>query len=243
MTPQFECFFSPPNMAFIDIEVNTSSPNQHTNCRTPRLTEDGVWSHEIGHGYGYAHFDDWLSTMNTFSPDVTSCRPNFSVRPSSDAQQGHDNHPRYGLPAAVDVGGTPLIAAGCNIASSPSCVTAPVVITTVPASATTVSGNVPFTSMNMRDAWPSGSITVNLWLSKNHVLDSGDVFLSQWFLSPTFAGAIYEYTLPITFNPQVIPLGDLWTVLVQFDPNNDFAEFDETDNVTDTNIQFRRMSM
>lgn len=206
-------------------------------CAFPVYSVEGTWVHEVGHNYGYDHFDDWLSTMNTSTVDITSCRSDRRLRPSSDAQQGHDMHPRYGLPAAVDVGGTPIVQ-NCPI-STPGCVVNPA--TTISVGSGTVNTSVAFTSMNMRDAWTQSSIRVRVWISSNSTLGTGDFTVGDWFLSTAQAGAIYPYTLNFSFTGSSIPLGQTWCTLIQWDPTSDGAEFDETDNITDTGICFHRI--
>ena len=69
----------------IDIEVNSRALRlRRSSCGTGTYSQEGTWIHELGHAYGYDHFDDWLSTMNTLQPDVSSCRGDWSERPSSD---------------------------------------------------------------------------------------------------------------------------------------------------------------
>ncbi len=134
---------------------------------------------------------NWLSTMNTFQPDVSSCRSDKRVRPSSDARQAHDDH--YGLPTAYDVGGTSLIQTG-TIGSGLGAGTS------LPSVSRTVSGtdwvtqSVSITSMNMRSAWPTSSIPVRLVLSQNRALDASDVNVGDFTLGNLQAGAIYAYS-------------------------------------------------
>jgi hypothetical protein len=232
-------FFGAPDIQKMDIEVFTGNPDGYSNCRNPTFTEDGTWVHEIGHDYGYAHFDDWLSSMNTSQPDVTSCRSDRRVRPSSDSQQQHAN--RYGLPAAVDLGGSPLIQTcaltGAGCASSPGSTTFIAPLAVPP----TVNRTIQFTSMNMRDAVPGGSYRVRLLLSADDVVNAGDNNVGDWTIFDTFPGAIYPYSLPVSFNASLIPVGTTKCVLVQWDPLSSVAEHDESDNVTDTRYCFTRL--
>jgi hypothetical protein len=238
MTPSVDCgFFGDPKLYSFDIEVNSTQVDKHPDCKTAMFTEDGTWIHELGHAYGQGHFDDWLSTMNTSQVDITSCRNDRSARPSSDAQQAQDNHYRQGLPPAVDVGGSAItVPAGCSLAAS-GCATSEG--TTRFVSTGTFNGNVKFTSMNMRDAW-NGSIPVQIFLSQNNFIDSGDIFVGEWLLSPTFAGAIYQYDIGFSFSGSSLVAGVSYCALVRWDPRNDMNEFDESDNVLDTKFCFRR---
>jgi hypothetical protein len=229
-------FFGAPDIQAMDIEVFTGNLDGQSSCRSPTFTEDGTWVHEIGHDYGYAHFDDFLSTMNTSTPDVTSCRADRRVRPSSDAQQGHAA--RYGLPSAWDVGGSPMIQTGALTGGG---VSIPGSTIYIAPGTTTVTANVQFTSMNMRGAWPSATIPVTLWLSSDNFVNGGDNRLVDTGLWETFAGAIYPYTVGVSFNASAIPVGTQKCVLVHWDANGTTSEYDESDNVTDTNFCFYRL--
>ncbi|AUX43354.1 uncharacterized protein SOCE26_048020 [Sorangium cellulosum] len=243
MTPQVNCgFFGAPDITALDIEVNSSQFSKHINCRYSEVTQDGTWVHELGHAYGQAHFDDWLSTMNSYQNDISSCREDRAMRPSSDAQHGQKHHPLYGgLPAGVDVGGTATSGAGCNLATQAYCAHAPGWTVNIPAGATTFTGSVHYTSMNMRDAFPGGHIPVAVWLSADNYVSAGDARVLNIAQFDTFGGAIYEYEFNFAFNPAVIPVGQTWCALVQWDPDRAVAEVDESDNVIDTNYCFRRL--
>jgi hypothetical protein len=230
-------FFGRPDATTMDIEVNAWTLDRAPRCRATGYTEDGTWVHELGHPYGYAHFDDWLSTMNTSTPDVTSCRSDRAVRPSSDAQHGH--HAIYGLPDARDAGGSPLVQA-CALSNS-ACATTPGSTVYIPVGSGWQTASVQFTSMNMRNAWPYSTIPVTVWLSSDDFVNGGDNRILDVGLNETFGGAIYAYTLNIGFSPSLIPVGTTKCVLVQWDANGTVSEYDESDNVTDTNFCFYRL--
>jgi len=152
------------------------------------------------------------------------------------------NHPRYGLPSAVDVGGTAMTTIpGCVLANS-DCIESPGSTVEVSPLATSVSFTLKYTSMNMRDAWPNSSIPVAVWFSRDSRVDGSDVRAFNISQGNTFAGAIYTYSVNLTFNPWFIPNGEneTWCVLLKWDPDNTVAEYDETDNVTDTQYCFHR---
>lgn len=235
---------SDPRVKELDIEVNSSAPISHAACETALLTQAGTWSHEAGHGYGQDHFNDWLSTMNSSQPDVTSCRDDRHVRPSSDAQQGQKNHYHQGLGAAVDLGGTALIVpAGCALSGS-SCATTNQFLTTVnslPAPGNTTT-QIKFTSMNMRDSTPDGQVHMRILLSKDNIADNSDVWVYTGDLTPGFGGAIYPYSIPITVNASSLQINQKYCALIQWDWAGNVSEADESDNVTPTSQCFIRFN-
>lgn len=233
---RFACVAGDSTFTEIDLYQN-SSTGTTTTCAAGAITRRGTWVHEMGHAYGWAHFDSWLSTMNTITPDITSCRADHSVRPSSDAQQGQAMW--YGWPADVDVGSTPVEQTGSLIGGAGWEVQDDFVM--ISGSQTFISHPVTFTHMNMRDAWPSSSIKVAFYLSTNRTLDASDTRLNSVYLNDTFAGAIYPYTVNVYIYPQTqLPLYQRRWILVVSDPDNDHSEYDEGDNVTDTKVSFIR---
>lgn len=228
-----------PIIEEIDIASWTGGVNSVTECAHGQATFNETWVHELGHAYGYDHFDDWSSTMNTSTPDVTSCTPNRLARPSSDAQQGHDA--LYGLVDAYDYGSTPMVQTG----SIPSTgLTLPASLTTYPlGTSTNRSVMLDMTRMNMRDAWPNATVNYRVYLSSDHVLSGDDVFIADQSIgSGLFAGAIYRMTPTVTFIPSVVLApGATKCFLIKWDAwGSAVSEVREDDNVMDTDICVKR---
>jgi hypothetical protein len=128
--------------------------------------------------------------MNSWAPDITSCTPSRFARPSSDAQQGFKSI--YGLPAAVDVGITPIIQTGSLLSGGWSVQNSTHLVSR---DRTSLAFPIKFTFMNMRDAWPHATVRVAFYLPNNATLSSDDTRLNSTSLTATFAGAIDPYTL------------------------------------------------
>lgn len=227
--------------SYYDIHVTSYYADLPPDCSSALVTENGSWIHEAGHLYGWWHFDDYLSTMNTFAPDTTSCRSDRLARPSSDAQQGQDAW--YGWPAAKDVGISPLVQTGVLNGMGggwhrPSATYA------VSNGSTSLSYPIKFTFMNMRDSWGT-SQRVAFYLSNDKLLNAGDTRLNTVTL-PTGSqaqGAISAYTYNAQISPQThLPVNVLRCIIVVADPDNQVTETEEYDNATDTKYCFYRMA-
>lgn len=228
-----------PYINEVDAEVNSSTndplPSQ---CAHGGWTFAGTWVHEIGHTYGFDHFDDWLSTMNSVAPDVTSCLPSRLVRPSSDAQQGYGA--LYGMPAAYDYGSTPMVQTGSLAMGNWSLPN--FTITYARSFSGTSDVQLDLTRMNMRSAWPNATIFYRVFLSTDAVLSSDDVFVTEQSVNTgLFAGAIYRFQPTVTIAPSVhLAPGQEKCFIVQWDTAAPVAEAREDDNVMDTKICVRR---
>lgn len=222
-----------------DIFVTSEYDDLPPHCSTGNVTENGTWLHEAGHVYGWDHFDDWLSTMNTFTPDITSCRPDRYARPSSDAQQGQALW--YGWPAAVDVGVSPIVQNGPLLGGGSGALL-PASYYVVANGASSFQFTVKYTHMNMRNAWPNSTHQVAFYLSNDAIFDSSDTLLNVRNIGGTFAGAIYPHDTLVTIVPQTqLPVGVSRCIIIRTDPNNLVAEKDENDNATDTQFCFLRL--
>lgn len=222
-----------------DIFVTSQYANLPANCSTGTVTENGTWVHEAGHVYGWDHFDDWLSTMNTFTPDITSCRTDRYARPSSDAQQGQALW--YNWPAAYDVGITPIIQTG-PLTGGGAGAHLPVSVYAVANGNSYFSFPIQYTHMNMRDAWPYSVHYLGFYLSNDAFLDGSDTLLNVRSIGGVFAGAIYPHSTSVDIYPQTqLPVGVLRCIIVRTDHYNLVTEKDENDNATDTKICFYRL--
>lgn len=233
-----------PCVEEFDIELGTSQTSmRQTSCRDVPYTREGTWSHETGHAYQLDHFDDWISTMNTSQDDLTTCRADHSVRPSSDAQQGLVNQPEYPMPSALDVGGSNAFQiAGCGLANTDCYTRDQVTVNVNSYTPSPHSNTVRFTSMNLRNALPTNNLRVRLRMQprSTETVGATGFDLGDWILGPAHAGAVYDYNIGYSFNISQLPVGVEYCVMVIFDPLGSLSEFDETDNVLPTAKCFRR---
>lgn len=221
----------------VDVEASTHpglTKIARTSCALPSVTQEGTMVHELGHGYGFWHFDDWLSTMNTFNWDVGTCVYDGSLpqafrrpqKPSSDTiQQVLD---LYTGTTHWDVGGTTVVQQ-CALTTF-GCATSVGISVVLPVNAGWMNGTIRFTSQNLREAWPSPSIPLKIWLSKGSRLSATSIPVKSFSVGPSFAGAIYPYLINFQFDASVLPVGEKYCVIVQWDPNNTVSEKDESDN-------------
>jgi hypothetical protein len=234
-------FLGTPYYDQIDVDVWTGGVNSVSECAHGQQTFNGTWLHELGHGYGFGHFDDWPSTMNTSDMDVTSCTSTRLARPSSDAQQGMDF--LYGIAAAYDYGSTPVIQPGGSILVDP--LELPASLTTYPLNTNTSrSVTLDMTRMNMRDAWLNATVNYRIVLSTDRVWSADDVFVADqsvnWGL---FAGAIYRHQPTVSFIPTVVlSPGQTKCFLIKWDAwgGTPVTEAREDDNVMDMDICVKR---
>lgn len=215
------------------ISTTTVSVPSIANCSLWTNYLDNVMVHELGHAWGFGHFDDWLSTMNTFQPKlISSCRSDGRQRPSSDAQQGHAAY--NGAFAAVDVGGAAIVQNFAPLtAGGGSSIPSWGIQATPPSSWHWYW--IDFTYMNMRNAWPQSSVSARVVLSDDLVVDASDTVVWTGAITSVFPGAIYQYSVQIAVPPNAVPAGTSRKILVQFDYTNSAQEWDETDNVIKTN--------
>ncbi len=226
----------------IDLEVASGLSQPPAFCAHGLATYDGTWIHEVGHGYQFDHFDDWLSTMNSNTPDITSCTPTRVARASSDAQQGMAA--LYGLPAGFDYGSSPIVQTG-TLSTTGGGWWLPGYVRTFPATTTNThfSATVDVTRMNMRDAWPTGTgnVRMEVWLSSDRTFSSSaDRLIATTIISTGLhAGAIYPYKPTITFLTSLLAPGEIKWVIVRWSTPG-VAEVREDDNVMDTGIRYWR---
>jgi len=217
-------------------------------------TEVSTLIHELGHGYGYAHLDGWLSPMNANAPFITDCElgtgtgAGFSMWtiPSAAGVQCHDI--LYGIPAGVDLALTPFFtpASGCagNV-NLPGCKTIDVVdhpafTVPYPASRLFITN---FSTLNNLDA-VVGPVRFRFLLSTDRTVSAGDTIVADFTSSTGFTqGATTRRTFLFSVSPAAdLPLvNTFYNFLVQIDPLNVIAETRETNNVIDTGLRFRRL--
>jgi hypothetical protein len=214
-------------------------------------TETNVFTHELGHAYGYAHFGGWLSNMNT----AQGARPvgcelgtagagevSMWTVPSAHTQQCHDLTYGVGTPSDLDMGVTPLFQeSDCDLTMSDCTSTSAI-----------SNGHTPidraenwvlrYTTMMNRGA-ASDYVVVYTYLSRDRVVDGGDLIVDS-YSAPAIewtAGATIRRVRTITVQPGNLPVPNTpYYVLVRVDADGYFAETRETNNVTDLGISFYR---
>ena len=213
-------------------------------CAHDRQTQAGVMVHELGHAYGYNHWFDWLSQMNTGQADALNCETpvtgattSMALTPDALSSQCHDI--QYGLAPGVDFGGTPvrqvcaLTSSGCSrVLDSTTVLAEDAVLALV---------TVEFTTFSNRDTF-SGAVPYRILFSTNATVGAGDTEVFRNSLAGWSEGATTFRRHQTIFNPQTaLPTaGVTYRVLVQLDPDNVIAETRESNNVIDTSIRVRR---
>lgn len=227
-----------------DMHISTANPLAATACSVPIFTEEATYIHELGHSYGYGHFDDWLSTMNTNMWDVTSCEPRgttIRARPSSEAMRCHKV--TYGLPGAYDVGATPLRKT-CPLATGgPACASVFVANSMISRTSTNTFGYVEYTAMNLRDALPD-YVAITIYASTDNRFSAGDNVAAtglQW--NDPLEGETRILTHGFFFNPTVVmpSVGVQYCFLVRLNSDGYFTEFNPDDDVIDTQVCYTRI--
>lgn len=224
------------------------------------FAETGTIAHEIGHGYGYAHFDAFPSMMNTSNYDFLSCEGGTNptafrsmyVQPDPQSTQCHDNvYGIYdGIDLAVNAITMPPGPTGANIgntfARGPGPLAATVVTTATPPTAT----DIEFSILNNRDAIPSaaGAVRVGIWLGvTGHIpIASPDIMVDSFDITGGFVeGEVRRRLRTVTFDPSptTMPIATVaYCLYVRVDELNTLAETRESNNVTDTRYCWRRTS-
>jgi hypothetical protein len=241
--------------------VATDALGYTTSCVTPvgtslvgGATETATLQHELGHAYGYNHFDSWISIMNTSQIDVFSCElgtvggaGSMLVTPDAYLSQCHDIVYGVGSPTDRDLSITPVIQPdGCNLATS-ACATisgsgpgSPVVIA---AGATAVSRTFRYTTLMNRGGIGAEGVFVGTFLSRDRAIGADDVRIDEYFNVVDWQpGSTIRKARTVTFDPRVaMPVTDAtYFVLVKVDHDQYFSETNETNNVTDLGISFVR---
>jgi len=216
-----------------------------TRCAHNRITMAGSLMHELGHGYGYEHWLDWISIMNPGHRDALSCERAVSatdimdVTPDALSTRCHDI--AYGLDEGVDLSGTP-VRQTCTLASGVGCSSALSTLSNVPVDATFALVLVTFTSFSNRDA-VSGDVGYRLVLSTDAIVSTNDREVGRGTLGDWDRGATITRILGGRMNDPALDLpllGVQYRVLVQLDPSNLVAETNETNNVIDTDMRYVR---
>jgi len=211
-------------------------------CAAGLATEDGTYVHELGHGYGYDHFDDWLSTMNTAQPDTTGCEPvgGFRrVRPSPQGLQCHDQ--MYGVEnTMVDVTATPLRRT-CPLTGA-GCASPQVYSANVPGGDTYELLYVEFTGLNQHFQDLSDYVEVRFWLSRDTILTADDVSVHAIQWTDPLQGETRTLWALFAVNPAVqMPVAGVpYCVLVEVNSDGYFADWNPGNNVANTRVCLTR---
>lgn len=216
-----------------------------TTCGHNMQTMAGSFLHELGHGYGYDHWLDWVSIMNPGHREPLSCERPVSasgvmdVTPDALATQCHDI--AYGLGTGVDFSGTP-VRQTCSLANGSGCSSALSTITRLPLDSSFALVLATFTSFSNRDSF-SGDVEYRLLLSKDANVHTYDREVGRGTLSGWDRGATVTRVLGGRMNPALdLPeAGVFYRLLIQLDPGNDVDETNETNNVIDTAQLFFRL--
>lgn len=224
--------------------VNPIAPQ--ATCAHNRQTQGGVMVHELGHAYGYDHWFDWISMMNSGQVDVLNCEApvaaggTVSMRLTPDALSSQCHDIQYGVAPGVDFGGTP-VRQTCALTSS-GCTQAQNTLLWVPEGSTSAALTVSYTTFSNRDSYWA-NVPYRIVLSTDATVSAGDVEIFRSSAGTWTAGATITRAIPtLLFNPRTAaPLvGGEYRVLIQLDPDNVIAETNETNNVIVTNVRVRR---
>lgn len=233
------------NVEEVDLRINgptstggaTIQATFHASCAESSFTEEGTIVHELGHAYGYKHFDDWLSTMNTSQPDAFSCHRSPStvrVRPSAQAMMCHERS--YGLPAGVDVG-VGAVVENCPLTTSGCASNLPALYEYTGSAG---GHRVYATLYNLRDA-TTVSTQYRVYLSQDEALDGADTLLLTSSVGPLQRGETRTLAPLVLYPTTGMVPGVFYRFLVQIDSSGVHSEFNESDNVTTTGQQARRI--
>ena len=156
--------------------LNLIAPRE--TCAHNQQTQGGVMVHEVGHAYGYAHWFDWLSMMNTGQADVLNCeRPTpagstQSMRLTPDALSSQCHDIQYGVTAGVDFGGTPVRQV-CALTSG-GCASILDTLMLVDPALTLAGMNVEYTTFSNRDSF-AAAVPYRMVLSTDNLVSRDDV--------------------------------------------------------------------
>jgi hypothetical protein len=213
-------------------------------CAHNRVTLAGSLMHELGHGYGYEHWLDWISIMNPGHRDALSCERAVSavsimnVTPDALATRCHDI--AYGLADGVDLSGTP-VRQTCGLGNGIGCSSALSTLSHVPLDSTFALVLVTFTTFSNRGGVFT-DVGYRLLLSTDAVVSTGDREVGRGTLGDWGRGATVTRVLGGRMNPALdMPVAGVeYRLLVQIDPAHDVAETNESNNVIDTDQRFVR---
>lgn len=235
----------------VDVEVRGRTRDQvpeltlpvATRCAHDGQSFGGVMAHELGHGYGFGHWLDWISIMNPAHRDALSCDAaavggQMRLTPDALTTQCHDL--QYGLPAGVDFSGTP-VRQTCQLANGFGCASALANLTRYAPGTTFALVLAQFTSFSNRDSF-AGGVGYRMVVSADLALDPSDREVGRGVLTGWGAGATLTRTLGGRMNPTAdLPAaGQVYTLLIELDPDRLVAETRETNNVVDTQLRFVR---
>lgn len=219
--------------------------------------ETMVLLHELGHGYGFGHMDDWLSAMNSVSSSPNSCElGNAAPGSTTSMLVTPDPEPTqcmsivYGIPAGIDISITPVVQpTGCFLANG--CAqrhgNGPTLPQSFAHTATTGTTAIPveFTQLNNRDGYGTLNPVTAIYFSLDAYLDASDVrvFATTIPGNGNLQGEVHGRSISFSFNPTTaLPLaGSLYRALVVVDDTNVIAETREGNNITDTRYWYTRM--
>jgi hypothetical protein len=216
-----------------------------TRCAHNRVTMAGSLMHELGHGYGYEHWLDWISIMNPGHRDALSCERAVTatsimdVTPDALSTRCHDI--AYGLDDGFDLSGTP-VRQTCALGNGVGCSSVLSSLRHVPVDASFALVLVTFTTFSNRDA-VAGDVGYRLVLSTDAVVSTNDREVGRGMLGDWGRGATVTRILGGRIDDPTLDLplvGVEYRVLVQLDPSNLVAETNESNNVIDTDMRFVR---
>lgn len=217
------------------------------------FTEAGTFAHEVGHGYGYDHFDAWVSLINTSQIDVFSCELNTAgtsgsqfLTPDAKLTQCHDLTYGVGVPTDRDISITPVFQpTGCNLVTTGCATIAGSASTvTIATNSTSRTDTYRFTTLMNRGGIGAEGVFVGTFLSRNRVWDASDVRIDEYFNTTDWQpGSTIPKARTVTFNPQIaMPVRNVeYFVLVVVDHDGYFTETRESNNVTDLGVVYRRL--
>lgn len=202
-------------------------------CAHNRRTTAAAAMHEVGHGYGYDHWLDWISQMNPGHRDALSCGwpvASTSVMhlfPDALSAQCHDL--RYGLTPAISFGGSP-VRQTCALASGIGCSSALSTVSRIPPGTLSTPVLATFTTFSRRDTH-SGSVVYRMLLSRDRQFSEDDREIGRGTLTGWTAGATVTRAVAGRLEPlRDMPVAGVeYFVLIELDPDELVAPLSRID--------------